>query len=389
MKKWFRTLKELGEAPHRDILGVMSGTSMDGIDLALCRIHGAGMSVNLEVLESETLDIPSELKETHRKLAFKADTATGDILTLQAKLTRCWCDLISEQLESWRGRGLKPDLLASHGQTVLHLPDRNGGDHSTLQIVDGDRLAVCSGVPVISDFRQKHIATGYEGAPLAPLAEVLLYSDPDETRLFLNLGGIANFTLLRPGEHPEVPLASDTGPANTLIDAAVRRLQPGSEYDEGGRLARSGTVNERLLDTLMSHPFFSAPIPKSTGQETFSWEWLWNHLIQYSDIDIRDLLATLTELTARSVGETIKPQLDGEPCTIYVSGGGWYNAYLMERLSHYLPECTIDSSSRLGLDPDAKEAALFAVLGNETIAGDGWIDASGRSFTLGKISLPR
>lgn len=390
MNKGIRKLSTIAGHQGRIILGVMSGTSMDGIDLALCRVRGASMSTGLEVLKFATVPVGENLKELFNDLAYNPDTGTGRILRFEAELTEAWCRAIPGQIDEWGLTESEIDLLASHGQTILHHPDAEGGSHGTLQIVDGDALAQCLGIITVSDFRQKHIAAGYEGAPLAPLGEVLLFSDPDAARVLLNLGGIANFTILESGlEEPVVPFATDTGPANTLLDAAVKRLMPGRAYDKDGMIARSGEVDQDLLDELLKHPFFERGYPKSTGQEEFNWEWVHECLLKTGpDLVMKNLLATLTELTAQTVSDAIRENLNSNAAEIFVSGGGWNNSFLIDRLKANLPESEIISSAGLGLDPDVKEAALFAVLANELIAGEGWVNENGERFRLGKISLP-
>jgi len=385
-----RKLSTIAGHQGRIILGVMSGTSMDGIDLALCRVRGASMSTGVDVLKFASIPVGENLKETFDDLAYNPDTGAGQILRFEAELTETWCRGIAGQIDDWDLTVNEIDLLASHGQTILHHPDAEGGFHGTLQIVDGDALAQSLGIITVSDFRRKHIAAGYEGAPLAPLGEVLLFSDPDAARVLLNLGGIANFTILESGlEEPVVPFATDTGPANTLLDAAVKRLLPGRAYDKDGVIARSGKVDQNLLEELLKHPFFGRGYPKSTGQEQFNWEWVYECLMKTDpDLEMKNLLATLTELTAQTVSDAIRENLDSDAAEIFVSGGGWNNTFLIERLKAHFPECEIVSSAGLGLDPEAKEAALFAVLANELIAGEGWVNVNGEQFRLGKISLP-
>ncbi len=384
-------LNRIAAAPVRTILGVMSGTSMDGVDLALCRIKGASFSTELELLEFDVADPGAHIRERFQKLAFGRDLNLAGTIQFERELEEVWIDLILKQLDLWKIQPDQVDLLASHGQTIFHKPDRNSGLHSTLQLVDGDRLAAALGVTTVSDFRQKHIAAGYEGAPLAPLAELLLFSHPRIHRLFLNLGGIANITVLRAAEgtNPKVPFATDTGPANTLLDAAAQRLLPGKDMDEDGEVARSGRVNHTLLEKLMTHPFFRRREPASTGPEEFSWEWVYRTMLETApDLQTPDLLATLVELTALSVSHATERHIRGEPAEIVVSGGGIHNRCLMDRLAKHLHSYQIRSSEELGVRPDAKEAALFAVLANEAVAGRGWISDSGERFTVGKISLP-
>lgn len=390
MNKWLRKLSAIAGRPTRTVLGLMSGTSMDGIDLALCRVRGKSMSTEVEVLKYGVIPVEETLKKTFHELAYNPETGAGKILRFQAELSEVWLKGIKKQMKDWNVTGDEIDLVASHGQTILHQPDPDHRYSGTLQIVDGDLLAQKLGIITVSDFRQKHIAAGYEGAPVAPLGEVLLFSEPEEDRVLLNLGGIANFTVLKAGtDQPYVPFATDTGPANTLMDAAISRLVPGKSFDESGAFGRTGSADKKLLEELTSHPFFKRPFPKSTGQEDFSWDWVNKCLMKTGpELRTKDLLATLAEFTAQTAGKAILENLESDKCTVYVSGGGWKNNYLIDRLKANMPDFRIISSEELGLNPDAKESALFAVLANELICGEGWINSEGKRFTLGKISLP-
>lgn len=390
MNKSIERLCSLSNKSERTVLGAISGTSMDGIDLALCRISGSGFDTKVSLLEYASIPVDRKIGARFAELSYRPEAPAGELLRLDVLLGRCWAKAIREKLNEWSVEPQRIDLLASHGQTVLHLPDREGRHHATWQLVEGDLLAQELGIITVSDFRKKLTALGEEGAPLAPLGELFLFSSDEEDRLLLNLGGIANFTCLpaRNRSH-EIPFATDTGPANTLIDEAVRRLVPGRSYDENGEMARAGRLHSRLLEKLLAHPFFLQEAPKSTGQEDFGWKWLHETVMKHApEIGINDLLETLTELTARTVTAQIMKGVAVRNLVLYVSGGGWHNRYLIERIAACLPRSDIRSSSELGIEPDAKEALLFAVIANETVAGRGWITKEGRHFTAGKISLP-
>lgn len=393
MNQWIDRLWQMASAPERTVLGAISGTSMDGVDLALCRIRGAGSSTQLDVLYYDERELSSKIIRPLREAAFQPSTTLEVMVDLDVQLSRAWGHIILEALNEWEVDPASVDLIGSHGQTLFHRPDRQGGAHATLQLVDGDRLTRATGIPVIHDFRQAMIAVGTEGAPLAPLGECLLYRHATENRALLNLGGIGNVTLLPAGttgtDGAVIPFATDTGPANTLMDEAVRRLFPGRSYDKAGALARSGQVIPVLLERLESHPFFSEPLPKSTGQEQFHWAWIHRTLLDLSlDPEARDLLATLAELTARTVPKAVPPDWRHRVDNVYVGGGGWNNRYLMERLEMNWPEVRFRSIETLGVQPESKEAALFALLANERISGRGWITSGGTPVVPGKISLP-
>jgi anhydro-N-acetylmuramic acid kinase len=206
----------------------------------------------------------------------------------------------------------------------------------------------------------------------------------------LNLGGIANFTLLENSEwKATMPFSTDTGPASTLIDAAVRHFYPVLSYDESGRIAASGRVNDVLLEALKGHKFYQKKAPKSTGPEEFKLSWIFDlqKELQLS-IEPEDLIATLTQFTAWGIAREIRQEIEGQKLPVYVSGGGVHNQTLLKMIEKELPGCEIQSSEKLGIPPDAKEAILFSVIANETIAGEGWELPNGSRVTLGKISLP-
>ncbi|MDJ0363539.1 anhydro-N-acetylmuramic acid kinase [Hymenobacter sp. H14-R3] len=379
-------LLAIAAQPSRRIIGLMSGTSLDGLDVALCRCtgHGAALQVALE----QFVTIPYEADFQQRLRALSQPTIQlEDLVVLNAELARYHAQLVLKCLAEWQVSVNEVDILASHGQTIWHAPRHQHGradfpHHATLQIGDGDHLARLTGLVTLSDFRQKHVAAGYEGAPLAPFADELLFRKPGVNRLLLNLGGIANFTLLPADGGPAQ--ATDTGPANTLFDAVVRQHDPSRAYDAGGLLAAQGQPHAGLLAALRSHDFFAAPFPKTTGPELFSPAYLAENqrLTATESLPVPDVLATLIELTAGAVAQAARHYLGPEPrAEILVSGGGAHNATLLAALARHLPAAHLGSTAAAGVPPDAKEAVLFAVLANEALAGH-------PALSLGKISLP-
>ena len=379
-------LAALAAQPSRRIIGLMSGTSLDGLDVALCRCtgHGATLQVALEhfVTVPYEADFQAKIRAVSQPLV-----KLEDLVLLHAELARRHAATVRACLAEWGVGPAAVDVLASHGQTIWHAPRHQHGradfpHHATLQIGDGDHLAHLTGILTLSDFRQKHVAAGHEGAPLAPFADELLFRKKGVNRLLLNLGGIANFTLLPAAGGPAQ--ATDTGPANTLLDAVVRRHYPGQLYDAGGRLAAQGRPHAGLLAALLAHSFFAAPFPKTTGPELFSSAFLAENqrLTHTEALPPPDLLATLTELTAAAVALAARHYLGPQPAAdVLLSGGGAHNAALLAALVRHLPAATFRSTAEAGVPPDAKEALLFAVLANETLAGAG-------GLSLGKISLP-
>ena len=395
-------LCQLAAKPSRRIIGLMSGTSLDGLDVALCRLEGHGAGTRLTLEHFQTVPYDEDTSQRIREV-FARNTVSLEFLTLlNPWLGRLHAAAILDCLREWQLAPSDIDLVASHGQTIYHAPrhqhQRPDFDlNATLQIGDGDHLAVETGIITLSDFRQKHVAAGGEGAPLAAYGDFLLLSSPDEERLLLNLGGIANFTYLpRAGTDASTAFSTDTGPGNTLLDATVRAHHPGLAYDEDGRLAAAGRVHEGLLEALLKHPFFAAALPKTTGPELFSPAYLAEAQQRSgtTGLGLEDTLATLAELSAVGVARAVQAAFAGRPAptAVYASGGGAHNPVLMAALQRHLPQARFALTDVLGVPGDAKEAILFAVLANEAVAGQPVAIGAGRqrvpAVGMGKVSFP-
>lgn len=394
MNPGIESLYRIAKKPKKQILGLMSGTSLDGLDLALCEFEGSGLSTKFVLKQFVSLPYSTAFKESIQAVFAKEQVHFPSLSTLNAEIGIKHAELILSALQSW---GIKPeeiDLIASHGQTAMHRPMRNAKQpNSTLQIGDGDHIALKTGIITLSDFRQKHVAAGGEGAPLAMYGDYFLFSKKGENRILLNIGGIGNFTFLPAHQDPNLILVTDTGPGNTLIDACVRSYFPGFFYDKDARLGMQGLLHPGLLKELMNLDFFHENFPKSTGPEYFNLEKV-EQLIQENlwTLTPTDLIRTLTEFTAESIALAIKKYAPETSASIYVSGGGSQNPLLMQRISALLPEIQVRNSSEIGIPTDAKEAVLFALLANETMmdAGASKVRRLGDSpwVTMGKISLP-
>ena len=296
-------------------------------------------------------------------------------------------------------------MVASHGQTVFHTPKilhkLENFPNATLQIGDGDHIAVTTGIITISDFRQKHVAAGGEGAPLAVYGDYFIFSSPSENRLMLNMGGIANFTYLPASLDASEVFVTDTGTGNTLLDAFVKHYFPQKSYDKDAEIARQGTVIPELLTALKADDFFQKPFPKTTGPELFNMSYVEN-AIEKSKIlppSVIDLLATLTRFSAETIAEAIQNLFKQKQLSkatiqqfkVYMSGGGMHNPLLVKHLKELLPDLEFKKTDDLGINGDAKEAVLFAILANECVAG-GTTNFGSRegvpSVSMGKISFP-
>jgi anhydro-N-acetylmuramic acid kinase len=394
MNPWIKKLVKISKKKKRLILGLMSGTSLDGLDMALCEISGSGIKTKVKLVDFLSVPYSEKDKNLLKEFASKEITNLKWISIIHDYLPKIHADMILKFLDGHK----LPDVLAYHGQTIFHAPKKFHNEknfpNASLQISDGDHLAYFTNVITISDFRQKHIAAGGEGAPLAGMGDYLLFSSSQENRILLNLGGIANFSFLPAGGNENKVFSSDTGPANTLLDKVVQKYFKGHHFDLDGKWSLEGQVNEKLLMQFKSFPFFNQKFPKTTGQELFSLEFVEDAIkkAKVSKINPKDLLATLAALTGWSVGTAIKENIDlAEKPVVYVSGGGVHNLAIMRSIQRELPGIIILDFSVLGIPSEAKEAVFFAALANETLVGN----SSKRTGTttipnvnLGKICFP-
>ena len=401
MNKNIKTLYEIAQKETRKILGLMSGTSLDGLDLALCEVSGEGGNTVVKIQQFEIIDYNDDIKTEIRKVFAQKTIDFQHLVLLNEWIANLHAGMINDCLAKWNIPASEVDLIASHGQTVLHAPkflhQQEKFPNATLQIGDGDHIAVKTGIITLSDFRQKHVAAGGEGAPLAVYGDYLLFSKKGENRIMLNMGGIANFTYLPASQNAEEVFVTDTGTANTLIDIFTKQFFPEKSFDKDAEIAKKGTVNQGLLSELKSDPFFRQSFPKTIGQELFNHEFVNSALVKLGleNISAPDLLATLTRLSAETIAEAVlfvvqNTKTPIEEFTVYMSGGGARNPLLVKWLQELL-SCKFEKSDVLGISGDAKEAVLFAVLANETVAGGNYNFGSQKgipSVTMGKISFP-
>lgn len=401
MNQNINNLFKIANKSSRKIIGLMSGTSLDGLDVALCEISDSCEKTKVSLLNFETIDYNDDLKTEIRKVFAKKEIDFQHLALLHEYLGNIHGEMILECLKKWNINTTNVDLIASHGQTVMHAPkflhQQKKFPNATLQIGDGDHIAVKTGIITISDFRQKHLAAGGEGAPLAVYGDFFMFSQQGENRILLNIGGIANFTLLPSSQNPEEVFVTDTGTGNTLLDAFTRHHFPELAYDKNAEISEKGTISQELLLALKDNDFFKKPFPKTTGPELFNTDYVLNAQISSNtkNLNINDLLATLTQFSAETITEAIKYAVDNsnnpkDDFTVYMSGGGMHNPLLVETLKKLLPY-QFQKTDDLGISGDAKEAVLFAILANENVAG-GKSDFGSRkgipSVSMGKISFP-
>ena len=352
------------------VAGLMSGTSIDGIDVALVEISGKGFEQTVELRAFHSIPYSRQVRQAILGIS-NAETHTSKISRMNFLLG----ELFAEALVETCGRSSVPlkeiALVGSHGQTIYHqaeAADMFGHQvAATLQIGEPAVIAERTGAPVVADFRPADVAAGGQGAPLVPYVDYLLYRDAKLGRVALNIGGMANVTAIPPGAGPKAVLAFDTGPGNMVIDALVSQFSRGTEsFDRDGRMAASGKINEGLLRQLMESPYLRQTPPKSAGREQFGEEFVLGLLRRGSQP--ADLVATATAFTARSIADGIerfvKPRMPVDQ--LIVSGGGLRNPRIMDRLRDSLPHIEVLASDDFGIDSDAKEALAFAVLAYET-----------------------
>ncbi|MFN3315331.1 MAG: anhydro-N-acetylmuramic acid kinase [Raineya sp.] len=381
-------LYQISKKPTKHIIGLMSGTSLDGLDIALCRFEGFGNATKVEVLEFQTIAYTTQIKASIQEVFAKRQVDLQKLTLLHNFLGNLYAQMVLDCLEKWKISPFTIDCIASHGQTIFHAPKRLHQEenfaNATLQIADADQIAVKTGIITMSDFRQKHIAVGGEGAPLAVYGDYLLFSSTQENRVLLNIGGIANLTFLPKNLNPNEVFATDVGVGNTFLDYFSQKFFQ-IPYDKNGAIARSGKVEQNFLTDLLSLDFFRQDFPKSTGQETFRSAWVEDILAEkYPQISSNDVLCTLTHFTAEGILQAIS-KLGLENAMVYVSGGGAYNTFLLDLLAK---KCKIKIFDELGIAAEAKEAVLFALLANETLSGSATALAGIAPVCMGKISLP-
>lgn len=335
----------------------MSGTSVDGIDAGLFAFsrHSATL------VASHSLNYPPDLKQKILQLSQPGANEIDQMGELDVLLGRRFAQAANELIAK---AGLdRRDVVAigSHGQTIRHRPQADFP--FTLQIADPNTIAQSCGVTTVADLRRRDMSTGGEGAPLAPAFHQAVFCDSSESRCVVNIGGIANISVLN--QDADLTIGYDTGPGNVLIDAWTQK-QLGKPFDEDGSWARSGAICHALLDELMEHHFLAKPPPKSTGREDFNLSWLERTLTGYDTSRPADIQATLCEFTAKSLADALRRHPVSH---VYLCGGGAHNSYLVSRISSWLPACSVDTTAVLGIPPDWVEAGLVAWLAKQALDG--------------------
>ncbi len=375
---------------------------MDGVDAALVRLSGPAPASRARLLAFLTQPYPRATRQRLLEVAGGRPATTGELSALNFHLGEIFAQAALRVCARGRVSPRRLTVIGSHGQTVFHRgsaarPARGGSMRraSTWQIAEAAVIAERTGAPVVADFRTADIAAGGQGAPLVPMLDYFLLRDERHGTVALNVGGIANVTVVPARARPEDVLGFDTGPGNIVLDALARRFTRGRKtYDAEGRWAAKGKVLEPLLAELLRHPFFRRRPPKSAGREDFGHEFLARHFLRWRGVRHEDLLRTATELTARTIAGGLKrfvfPRVKAH--RLIVSGGGAHNRLLVRRLVELLPQLTVDLSDKYGLPVDAKEAIAFAVLADRTLrclpGNLPTVTGARRAVVLGKVSRP-
>jgi anhydro-N-acetylmuramic acid kinase len=363
-------LAALAAKPKLRVIGLMSGTSMDGVDAALAEIEGSAEAPRVTLLAFVTVPYPDELRAEIRSAASGDACGAAQLCHLDHAVGEAFGEAARLVVQE---AGLGPhevDLVGSHGQTIVHDPERR----ETWQLGEPSRIAAAVGAAVVSDFRRADQAAGGHGAPLVSLFDLRVFRKSDRGRILLNIGGIANVTVLPKGQGPDDVFGFDTGPGNVLIDEFLTHATGGRiRYDEDGRLAARGTVDEDLLAAFLEHPYFFEKPPKTTGREVFGAGFVALTLTEWGrrGEHLEDIVATLTDFTAISIAASVKEYVlpRAKIQEVLVSGGGVHNETLLRRLREELDGIEVASLETVGVSPDAKEALAFALLARETICG--------------------
>jgi len=345
----------------RYFIGVMSGTSLDGIDVALTSLSESGA---FQLVTAQTFPFSELLYSKLQGLIVNQASSLQELGEINIALGQLIGLSINSLLATQHLSATEITAIGCHGQTICHFP--SGQFPFSMQIGDANVIAEMTGITTITDFRQRDIAAGGQGAPLVPAFHQALFSSTDEDRVIINIGGISNITLL-PVSPDEAVIGFDTGPGNVLLDYWIKR-QLDKPYDYSGEWAASGQCNDAMLRQLLDEPYFKQAIPKSTGRELFNQQWCETKFAKYEQAmpTSADIQATLAELTAQTIASDVLTYANSN-CSVFICGGGAHNTHLMSRLKTLMADNKVATTSELGLHPDWVEACAFAWLAYRTM----------------------
>ncbi|MCZ6776361.1 MAG: anhydro-N-acetylmuramic acid kinase [Ignavibacteria bacterium] len=379
------------------VVGLMSGTSLDGVDAVLLRVTGKGVTTKFEQLAFVEHAFPRGLRKLLLRNSAPETSRVDDIARLNFFLAELYAEAVKRVARRGKVRLSQIALVGSHGQTIQHLPRPHKmlgrTIRSTLQVGDPSVVATLTGVLTIGDFRVADMAVGGQGAPLVPYFDWLVFRSSSKNRILLNVGGIANMTVLPKNCSPERVYAFDTGPGNMIVDALMHEFY-GKRYDHNGKTAARGMVSLELLERMAKHPYLKARPPKSTGREEFGREYVNEFLKHARRYDRQDIIATAAQFTAYAVYDAYRRFVEKRVKVdeVIVSGGGAKNTYIVDGLRRYFGSRKVKLINEFGISSDAKEAICFAILANETMAGRPTnlprVTGAKKRVVLGKICRP-
>ncbi|MGM0437376.1 MAG: anhydro-N-acetylmuramic acid kinase [Bacillota bacterium] len=360
----------------KKVIGLMSGTSLDGIDAALVNISTAKNGLNIELIEFLSVDYKKEFRQKIMETANINKSSVKDIAQLNIGLAEKFSEAVFSLLKKCKLTPGEVDLIASHGQTIYHNVENKEGI-STLQIGSASFITERTGITTVYNFRMRDLAAGGEGAPLVPYTDYLIYSSENKNRVLQNIGGIANYTYIPANGELSDVLGSDNGPGNMIIDNAVDILTNGKmDFDKDGKMAEKGKASKKLLNEMMNHPFILRKPPKSTGRADFGRKYA-KEIVnkgKKSNLSNYDIIATITSFTAMAIVDSYQNYLPANLEEIIIGGGGSYNPVLLRKIKEYAnaklgKNIRVLKQEDIGYSSEAKEAVAFAVLGYQTMKG--------------------
>ncbi len=354
------------------IVGLISGTSADGVDVALCDVSRDEGKMSVSVIAAQTFPFPKMMQRRILTACRPHEAPVNEIAQLNFDLAETFAQATLDLLKSANHTPEQVDLIGCAGQTIWHNVLPGGKVSSTFQLVEASVIAERTGITTVDNFRTRDVAVGGQGAPLVSYVDWLLLRDETKWRAVQNIGGIGNVTFLPPHSSEATPLSFDTGPGNALIDGLVSLISNGEKaYDASGTIANSGHVESTWIESLLEHPYYEQPLPKTTGREIFGVQMSQALLDEGRARGLRDadIVSTVTALTSFSIADAYQRYLPRHPDEIIIGGGGAWNPFMLNALQNLLPDCTVLRHEDIGMDSDSKEALSFAVLAHETWHG--------------------
>ena len=391
-------MKKVIDLINRDkklIIGVLSGTSVDAVDIALTEVIGSGADTKVSVVKFDSIPIPQDIKQYVLRASNKESGTVADVCKLNALIGNLFADSINNFLSANGIDKKDVDLIGSHGQTLYHIPQEEELHgykfKSTLQVGDPSVIANKTGITTVGDFRTADMALGGEGAPLVPFLDYVLFKSDTKNRLLVNIGGIANVTFLPKNGEIDSVTAFDSGPGNMVIDRLMMEFYD-KPYDENGVTASDGKIQQKLFDDVLKFDnYYNRKPPKSTGREFYGESFIEYIVSVAHGISDEDVIRTMTQYTAYTIHYNVKEFINGKPDEVLVSGGGANNPFLMGLIKEYFFDAEVKPLELNGINPDNKEAVLFAVLANEAIHGNyanlPLVSGAEKKTVLGKICL--